>query len=429
MKATGPGDQNKPRRRLWRDRRASTALMVCMLFPVFIGIAALGVDASRLYFMKLKVFQTAQAAALTASAKLTNYYTTTTQMSASVPPAVLATTQAIATANAPTGQFGTVVPTSSIVLGNWSNTAKTFTALSGTGPFSPNAVQVTGLATTANSNPINTYFGGLLGWSSVNITQTATATFGTYKPFNVIVVNDLSGSFSSNLTNQKNADISILNCVAYGNSTAKFGVTRFNGDSGIVQALTPALNNLTTITSAINGTVNCSSNGTCSGSNIAAGLYSAIQQYEAEFRATTTTAVGTNETLWTTAAPSTSINNIVFITDGIPNAVGHTYKLQDGVTTNGTSPLCTTTCTDAQLQSGAVYQAQTVAKNLGIVVSYIYYADSGSNVAADTSYLNTLVTAAHGIVPGGTGLITPTSGSIAAYSGGVCALMGSRLVM
>ena len=76
-----------------------------------------------------------------------------------------------------------------------------------------------------------------------------------------------------------------------------------------------------------------------------------------------------------------------------------------------------------------MYQAQTVAKNLGIVVSYIYYTESGANDTADTTYLNSLGTAAHGIVPAGTGLITPTSGSIAAYSGGVCALMGSRLVM
>lgn len=160
MKATGPGDQGKPRRRLWGDRRASTAVLVCMAFPILLGIAALGVDASRLYFMKLKVAQTAQQAALTASFKLTEYYKTTAQvMSTTVPAGVLTPTQAIATANAPVGPFGTIVPASSVVLGNWSNTAKTFTALSGAGPYAPNAVQVTGLATGPNFNPISTYFG------------------------------------------------------------------------------------------------------------------------------------------------------------------------------------------------------------------------------------------------------------------------------
>ena len=43
---------------LRQERRASTSLMLCMLFPVLLGVAALGCDGIRLSFLHLKVAQT-----------------------------------------------------------------------------------------------------------------------------------------------------------------------------------------------------------------------------------------------------------------------------------------------------------------------------------------------------------------------------------
>ncbi len=420
--------------RLRRDRRANTALLVALLFPVFFGIAALGVDVSRLYYMKTVVSQSTKSAALAAGYQLTNYYTGTTQMSTTMPTSISTAAVNIASANAPTGPFGNVVTAANMTLGTWSNSSNTFTALSGSGPFAPNSVQVKGYASSgrpdsANNNPIKTFFGGLIGQGSVNVSYTATASFGSNKPFNVIVVNDLSSSFSAELSNQQVADKAILDCVSYGNTSGMFGVTSFNGDSGIVVALQNASANNDAIKTAIDATVNCSTAGNCSGSNVAAGLYSAIQQYEAHFLSTTTSVVGTNETTWTTSAPGTTVNNIVIITDGQPNATTNSahpaYSLQDGVTTNGSSALCTTLCTNANLNSAAVYQETSVATRLGIQVSTIYYTESSTaaaTVTADTTFLASLKSSL------GTSLVTPTSGQIATYGGGVCTLMGSKLV-
>ena len=408
---------------LLRDRRAGTALLVAMMFPVFFGIAVLGADVGRLYYMKLKVNQATQSAALAAGFKLTDYYTTTNQTSTGTPASVSAAAVSIAASNTPAGAFGNVVTAANVEVGTWNNSTNTYAALSGTGPFAPNAVKITGLATAANGNAITTFFGSLLGKASIDVSSTSIATFGTPKPFNVIVVNDLSSSFSSNLGNQQAADVSILNCVAYGNTSGQFGMVRFNGDAAEIQTLTNASLNKAAITTTINATQNCSTTGTCSGSNVAAGIYLATKRYEAYFKNVSIGSLSNDETTWTTHAPTTTVNNIVVITDGQPNAASFTYRLQDGVTTNGTSALCTTSCTSAQLNSAAVYQARTIAQNLGIQVSTIYYTEAGANAAADSAFLQSLLT------PLGKFMSTPTSGSIATYAGGVCTLMGSKLVM
>ncbi len=136
---------------------------------------------------------------------------------------------------------GTVVPAANVVLGNWDTTASTFTSLAASGGTTPDAVQVTGLETSANGNPVAMFFGNVLGYATKDITATAIASYGTGQSFNTIVINDHSQSFLPDIASQRAADTAILNCIANAaGSASKFGITTINGSAWTYLPLTQA---------------------------------------------------------------------------------------------------------------------------------------------------------------------------------------------
>jgi hypothetical protein len=308
----------------------------------------------------------------------------------------VSTAQTFATSNMPSAQYGTVVPAGNVVLGSWSGTSFT------SGGTSPNAVQVTGWNTTANSNPVALYLGSFFGRPTVDITYTAIASYGTGKPFNTIVINDMTQSFEGEISDQLAADLQILNCVkgATG-SSSYFGITFFNGHSSIYQPLTLAGSNLTLLQTLINALTACTGllDPNCStGSNVASGMYSAIQQFSSA------TYTGTSK-------------NIVIITDGAPDVKsGLTYSAADGLT-------CTNNCTSALMEAGAQAQA-AAAKAAGISISTIYYSGDDTNPtdqAAYKTFLASLVTGS------GIAMVAPTTAQLDAAYSGFCSTIPAAL--
>ena len=114
----------------------------------------------------------------------------------------------------------------------------TFTSLAASGSTTPNAIQVTALNTAANGNPVTIPLGSFVGDPTMDLTSTATASFATGQNFDTIVINDLSESFKSEISEQRNADLAILNFVEGGAATTSFGITTFDGHSTTYQALT-----------------------------------------------------------------------------------------------------------------------------------------------------------------------------------------------
>lgn len=392
--------------RLRRDRKGSTLLLATLLVPVIVGFGGLAIESAYLYYRNLELRQTVNAAALAGASQLITYYTSGTESTAAVTTAV----QTIAKANLPSSQFGSVVPASNVVVGNWNPTTSTFTSLSASGGSSPNAVQVTGLSTKANGNSIPVFFAGMLGMSSVDLTKTAVASFGTGQNFDTIILNDLSQSFSSDISQQRAADLAILNCIkTTSNSTSVFGVTTFDGHSSIYVPLTQASTNMTSLTTKINALNYCGTSGmpACSGSNVAAGLYSAIQQFSS-------------------VSSTNTIKNIILITDGVPNANATVvYAKADGIypTPSSLLPTCTVLCTDANLLTMAQNQA-TNAAAAGINVSTIYYSGDTAS-GSQASYTASLASLRRGT---GVSLVAPTSAKIASVFGGFCATMNSATV-
>ena len=385
------------------DRRGSVGVLAAMTLAVLAGIGGLAVNQVSLHYRGLMQRQTTQAAALAAAAKLSTYYASGTNSTT----AIVSAAQTIATANMPTATYGTILPAANVVLGNWNGATMVFTPLAA-GSTSPDAVRVTGLSSAANGNAITNMMPMLGGVTSRTYETVAVASYGTGQTWNTIITNDLSGSFSSAIANQRAADKAILDCVrTAAGSASQFGITTHTGLSAIFQPLSQASANYTTLSTKINTLKSCGNTGApaCSGSNVASAIYSARQQFKAA------TYNGTRK-------------NIVIITDGVPNASSRTYTKADGVflTDTATTGICSNNCTDANLWTATTNQA-TLARTEGISISTIYY--SGGTAASERmNYANKLAT-----LTGGTGvaMVAPTTGQIAGVFAGFCATMSSAL--
>lgn len=385
-----------------RSKKGAIAVLTATSIPALIMFGGFSVDQSYVNMRASMLRRTTQDAALAGGQYMSTYYTTGSAAT------INGKVQSIATANMPSAQYGSVVPTANIVLGTWNSSTHAFTATT----TNPTAVQVTGVNTVANGNPVNTIFGAAYGKPTVNLTSSAVASYGTGKAFNTIILNDLSMSFSSEISDQKAADLAILNCVSSAASTtSQIGLTSFDGHSDTLFALGNAVTNLSAMTTYINHTLDyCGNSGmpACTGSNVAAGLYSAITQLQA-------------------AGLANSSASIILITDGVPNADAITYTRADGIypTPTSANPVCSSTCTDANLWTMARDQA-AYAASLGINISTVYYSGDTSGTTLQAQYAADLATLISGT---GLALVAPSAATIDAAFAPFCASMGSAIKM
>jgi Flp pilus assembly protein TadG len=378
-------------RRMFKQSRGSMGVMIAVLIPVLIAFGSLAIDTANYGYHNLLLRQTVQSAALAAGNKLPTYFSNNGSTSLI---STAATT--FAQANMPLARYGTVVSGASV--GTWNATNLTYTG----GGTSPNAVTVTG------TTVLPLIFGSVFGKPNITLTSTVVASYTTALPFNTIVINDMSQSFTSELSNQRTLDTAIANCVkGAAGSTSTFGITLINGHATIYQALSQVSTGLTSLLSQITGLTSLSCLLECStGSNVAAGIYSARQQLSA-------------------SAYNGQKKNIIIITDGVPNASsGVTYGKADGTyaTDTATSGICTTHCTDADLLTMAQNQA-ALARAAGISISTVYYTGD-TDTQDQAGYATSLATLVTG---SGIAMTAPTSSQITASSAGFCATIPSAL--
>jgi Flp pilus assembly protein TadG len=433
-----------------RSNRGGISVFVAFALPALLLLGGLAADQAMVTYRYALLKRTAQAGALAGQTYLSSYYQNGGTYSAAAMATLNSAVQTAATAAMPTATYGTVIPTtasnstSNVQIGTWNNSTGTFTATT----TSPNAVKITALATAANGNAVQTNFGALIGRSTIDMTVSAVASFGnglsSAGGFNTIILNDLTMSFSSEIPNQRAADIAILNCISNGtNGNGSVGLTTFDGDPWIHNAASAAgfptqtawssspyhaystssytgtlvratSANVATMTNYINHTLNyCGTSGMppCSGSNVAAALYSAVQQLSA-------------------AGLANNSSNIIVITDGVPNADSRTYSTSDGMgltpsaTINSTYGWagCTTSCSDTNLWNAAQAWA-AYAGSLGINISTVYYSGdtTGSNVASYSAKLASLVRGQ------GIALVAPSAASLSNAFATFCSTMGAAV--
>ncbi len=191
--------------------RGGIVVWAALSMVMFFALCAMGIDAGYLFLMRDQLQATADAAAEAGAAVLWPPGAVAAQTGTAV-----ATAQAYAVKNMPVATNGTVVLNGDVQTGNWNLATKFFdpNPLVGT-PI--NAVRVTTNRTVSHNNAVPAWFSTFLGRASTDVRAQAIAAHavGTQQ-LDMVIVQDVSGSFTGPLSGTKvaqTADLSLVNCI------------------------------------------------------------------------------------------------------------------------------------------------------------------------------------------------------------------------
>jgi hypothetical protein len=241
---------------------------------------------------------------------------------------------------------------SNIVLGSWNTSTRQLTVLTGSAQSNANVCQVNISLTPA------TLFGRVLGVNS--LTTGATATAGTGR-WDIVLCCDRTSSFQQDLAQALSGMQTVLTDLNQYSPTSCLGIVTFNGVAYTNASLQPVGANFNTLQTAINNIQDCAVGGpACSGSDLAAGIATAISLFSA---------TGYNPPLGTRKA-------VFFISDGAAN-IG--------------SKCLNKTLSDAQDNTLAATEAANAYSSSSIsCFSLLYY--HGSDNQTDINAMEALVT-------------------------------------
>lgn len=377
-------------KKLLRDEGGAILIIVTVYLPVIVGFFSMAVDMSYALRSRNMLQVAAEAAALAATAKLPDPVTSCAQA------------QIYANNNiSNSSYYGNVLSTcADVVLGKWPQGCAAYTDCFSALPagqdciaFQCNAARVTTRMTTANGNALQLAFAPMIGWPSIDVTATATAVFGSNAlPWDLSIVQDVSGSFTNSLPTARAADQGLLGCMmTSAPANSRLGITIFGQTPSVY--LNPIDVQTNTLPTTINNIPTClnspppgSTTPSCNGTDIAAGINQTLSAYNG-----------------TPNPAGTSQRSMVIVTDGLPNTCG------------GTSCSQSTAQANAEAAADAAY-AQ------GISIYTIYYCSSGNCSSSAQSWLSTMVRGS------GIALVTPDPTKLATLMGQVCASQPHRLV-
>lgn len=407
------------------DDLGAVLVITTVYLPVIVGFFSLAVDMAYIFSVRNTLQVTAESAALGAVVNANNASTACT------------VAKQYATKNMDPSKYGNVLKQnttdcSDVVMGTWQTTNNCPDTTTGTNKFCKmpvgqdcatfhcNAVRVNTRTSSNNGNTLSLFFAPLIGWTGINVSATAIATYGTNPfPWDMTVVQDISASFTRpQYTPQTAADCeahhsscsdvgvlpqarlanqALLGCL---NATApvgsRMGITTFTGSAHSYQ--TPLATGDGSLPSKINNLPQCgfiSDSGStpkCStGTDIAAGINGTITGYSSN--------------------PNSNPNagkTIVIITDGLPTSYHGSYCGGDSGCLNSAKRDAVDSADDADAA--------------GITVSTIYYCSSGNCDANAQSWLASLVRKK------GVALVTPDLNNLTNVMGQLCASQPHRLV-
>jgi Flp pilus assembly protein TadG len=355
-----------------RRREAGVGVVIIALFLVILmGFVALVVDGGHASETQARCQAASDAAALAAAGKLPDQA------------AAKAAALSYAAKNMDPAAHGTVVASNDVVFGAWSFASKSFTPT--TDVATVNAVRVIARRADVNSNPLPVSFGQVFGYSKLDVTSQSIAAAAGGKPWDLVLVQDVTSSFSGELSKAVTADKQLLDCFhAMAPSTSLFGLVSFTGWSTVLA--TPTLMGLgyATLKTAVGNIKSCGSAGSpiCSGTDISAGLQAATNL------------------LAPIVAPADTGKAIILVTDGQPEP-----------SNKGSHPAATA----AQLKTYATQWADN-ANAAGISLFVVFYNESHDATAE--SFLKSLIRGQ------GLYLSTPDPNQIPALLAIICGKLG-----
>jgi len=247
-------------------RRGTAAIFVLMCMVTLLGFAALTVDVGYVYNVRAELQNAADAMALAGTSALSLG-----------PAAVRDRVQEFAAKQSGLAQLD--VQDGDIVLGLWQKDAAEFIALSGDDEDNATAVRVIASMTQDRGNALNLFFAGILGNTSMNVSAAATATFGSTQGWNVVIVQDVTGSFEDEIDESRIADQGLLDCIKENTgSHTQVGLVVFTGYGFVLSGMQTMETGYASLSASI-ATIDRCGDGVmppCSGTNIGAGLDKAI---------------------------------------------------------------------------------------------------------------------------------------------------------
>src|SRR5262249_51194594 len=117
---------------------------------------------------------------------------------------------------------GLVLQDTDIVLGSWNPTTRVFTAFTAANEPNATAVQVNGVLSTARGNAVPLIFARLFGLSSVQMTRSIVTGYGAGT--DVMIIQDLSQSFSTVISSSKSGDSALLSAMNTSGGNSYVGV-------------------------------------------------------------------------------------------------------------------------------------------------------------------------------------------------------------
>lgn len=366
----------------YRNRtRGVVAVLTVVMLTMLLGFAALTVDVGYMYNVRGELQHAVDASALAGASAL-----------GLGSRGVRDRASAFAADNYAGGGSVRVHP-GDIQIGDWNAATGTFTPLSGEAQLTADAVRVTARLTSATGNAVPLFFAQIFGQATADVSASATAQFGTAKAWDMVIVQDKSGSFTSALSLAKEADASLLECLRdHTDNASQVGFVAYTGTAEVVAPLQPLATGFSALELAIDNLSACC-RGSCrggqlkcnTGTNIAAGIDAAI-----------------DELLGSRSAPEIG-RAMVIVSDGRPQSTR------------------SVSLTDAELRAMAIASADDAAAN-GISIFTVYYAGSSSTPGADALFLEALIRGE------GTFSQTPIADELSTLVWRVCASLPLMLV-
>jgi Flp pilus assembly protein TadG len=204
--------------------RGAIAILMAVCLMTFMGFAALAVDLTYVRYARLQLQNATDAASHAALVRLRATGSTSQARSMAI---------SVAAQNRVWGKTF-VLQNQDITFGGWDFANKTFTA----NVSPPNAVQVNGTrsALAGANGAINLTFGRVLGNNSVNLAHNGTT---AYRIRSIVIAQDITGSFWSNIDPAWQADVTMLDALyAFRIPADRIGMQLFTGDGTQFTALT-----------------------------------------------------------------------------------------------------------------------------------------------------------------------------------------------
>ena len=358
-------------RAIGEDCRGGVQIWVAGSLIAVVGLAGFAVDGSYFYVLRNQLQNAADSAALAGAI----YVSDVSLMRA----------EAMKYANMNMPADDKILSAQDVQRGHWDHGAKTFTANA-----SPtNAVQVTTRKAADNDNAANTFFSRVLGFGEVDIATTAIAAFDSDKEWDIIIVQDVTGSFSAEIGDARDANRALLECVrdrVSGQSLV--GMVLFTGVGTEYRPMEEVEDSFEDVEDAIDALDSCSNGSpgmpSCSGTHVGAGMEVANNLFSAR-----------------PSSPDLG-RAMVILGDGAPNASGPNAGLSND-----------------DLKAHAVQQANIADSNDISVYTVLYDENDDDSGAA---FFESLVRGS------GEAHRTPDSADLPAVFASLCSEVPPRLV-